>query len=736
MKRYIIKTISLLLAATFLISSLCLAVSALTFKKGNNDVSDAYKESVYYENLTSLTLTGDGRTDVLAVALSQLGYTEGNSDGDFSGTSNGNNNFTEYNYNMGSFGYGYGGAEYPWCASFVSFCLLQAGIHSQNSISDWCRKNEGNAEYIWREVSCNKWATQLRACGFFEDSAYYSGSYTPLSGDLIFFCENGTLETHIGFVLYVEDNTVYTVEGNTNTSAGLVTNGGSVCIKNYDLRSSAIRGYGVLPYKINNKAPLIDYSGKLATTGTYVSNGLTYIYSTDTTNSYSHVLPKYSVFKVTEVTSNGRLKGEFNIDGEAVTGYVRNDDGKLIQFSSTEKLAGYNNAQKLPSYINSALYHYIVGSNYFPTREKLFEATESDAIKLRGWVGFTKEIKNFGYYFDGQSDNINIDYMAFVLTEDSILASGGKLASRYLINADTTSLTPGEHTVNFVVTLSDGSIAELGDMKFILRHKNGFIPSAPTISGFDKNSITLLPTTGYEYSLNGIDWQNNSVFTGLTDDRQYKFYQRVAQTDRYLASLASVPTTVHLRDLLASNKLAKLIIYNATLKENFDPNVTEYTVSVPYSTTSLEIKALANGTSTVTVSETELEAGKTTEIKITVTPPIGSPNVYIIKATRAAEETESKVETTAPTETTPPATDTESTTNTEFVDTNEPESTTNTDSTSDIIIETSENVDENTNNSYPIDGNNSCNSTLNGTLAFFLVLLVSLSTLPLKRKDN
>ena len=70
------------------------ASAAITYKKGANNASSSYQSGKYYSNLQSLSLTGDGVTDVLAVAISQLGYQEGNSDGEFSGTVSGSNNYT------------------------------------------------------------------------------------------------------------------------------------------------------------------------------------------------------------------------------------------------------------------------------------------------------------------------------------------------------------------------------------------------------------------------------------------------------------------------------------------------------------------------------------------------------------------------------------------------------------------------------------------------------------------
>ena len=151
--------------------------SAAEYVKGANGASDSYRGSIYYKQLLAVPITGDGRTDVLAVALSQLGYKESDTSGDFGGTTGGTKNFTEYNYNFGKYNDADGyGNKYYWCASFVSFCLLQARCHNYTKLTDWCRKHTDDPNYIWREISCVQWADQLRRHGYFQNSEYRGGT--------------------------------------------------------------------------------------------------------------------------------------------------------------------------------------------------------------------------------------------------------------------------------------------------------------------------------------------------------------------------------------------------------------------------------------------------------------------------------------------------------------------------------------------------------------------------------
>ena len=73
MKRIFKRSLAFLLTMAILLCTVYINVSALDFVSGANAVSELYKASEYYQKLSSISLTGDNRTDLIAVALSQLG---------------------------------------------------------------------------------------------------------------------------------------------------------------------------------------------------------------------------------------------------------------------------------------------------------------------------------------------------------------------------------------------------------------------------------------------------------------------------------------------------------------------------------------------------------------------------------------------------------------------------------------------------------------------------------------
>ena len=638
MKSYLKRLLSLLIVATILFSALSIPISATSFVTGANSVSDLYKSSEYYEKLTSLKLTGDGRADVIAVALSQLGYTEGDEKNDFSGTAGGTQNYTEYNYNMGSFGSGYGGVDYPWCASFVSFCLLQAGVHSQTKVADWCRKHEGDPQYIYREVSCRNWAKQLRTCGYFKDSVEFGGDYLPIPGDLIYFTENGISESHIGIVLYSDGTRVYTVEGNTNALSGIESNGDGVYVKSYPLTSSYIRGYGVLPYKVNNLIPRIDYSGEAAGRGTYVSTVTKYVYLSESASTYDYLLPKNSFFTVTDVCANGRLKVICEIGGKTIEGYVKNNSDRVIQIASSDSIEGYPSIESAWGYRSSRVDCYVCGT------EKLTEKRElsllvGESLGICGSADLSREISSFGYYFDSDVNRVFWDDDAATKREAG--------AVFYEIEASVSGIATGNHTVHFVTGLSDGTVTEIDSLSFLAKSKNQTVPQAPKVLAFDDTSVTLLPTDGYEYKLFDGEWQPSNVFSELvvTGDEPLLFYQRKAETDTDLPSNTSPAATVYFKAMNDESKLDGLMLDASTPLPSFDPDVFTYDVTVPSFVSELSPVTLAKDGAKVTVDAPSLVAGEVTEIKISVECKFGRVREYIIRVSREASESEIVTET-------------------------------------------------------------------------------------------
>ena len=84
--------------------------------------------------------------------------------------------------------------------------------------------------------------------------------------------------------------------------------------------------------------------------------------------------------------------------------------------------------------------------------------------------------------------------------------------------------------------------------------------------------------------------------------------------------------------------LASLSVSDGKFSPTFSAGQTEYSVSVPFSVSSLKVSAAAeHGGAKVSIGKTALEAGETTKVKITVTAENGAEKTYTIKAFRAQD---------------------------------------------------------------------------------------------------
>ncbi len=90
----------------------------------------------------------------------------------------------------------------------------------------------------------------------------------------------------------------------------------------------------------------------------------------------------------------------------------------------------------------------------------------------------------------------------------------------------------------------------------------------------------------------------------------------------------------------ANANLASIKPSSGTLTPAFNPNVTSYTISVPYTTTSLSLSVTTQdkGAKTAVSGKNALVVGKNTQT-ITVTAPNGSTKKYTVVITRAAGQT-------------------------------------------------------------------------------------------------
>lgn len=173
--------------------------------------SELYTGSIYYQRLTRMTLSGNFRDDVLRIAMTQIGYHEGNSKADYGGgNSRGKGDFTEYGRILDSSGN-------AWCSEFATWCVRMSGLpgsilnSSRGANASVFTDGTPSRYYRWSELS------------------FGGGDYVPAPGDILLWAwdmdeydaDESLGHTSILKEVLTDGNKVIfrTVEGNNNQQA-------------------------------------------------------------------------------------------------------------------------------------------------------------------------------------------------------------------------------------------------------------------------------------------------------------------------------------------------------------------------------------------------------------------------------------------------------------------------------------------------------------------------------------
>ncbi len=175
---------------------------------------DAAENAEYWSALFGgVVQTGNPRTDLLTVAVSQIGYRE-NKENYLENPEGETRNYSRYG--------AWAGQPYgSWNAAFACFCLNYAGIPE---------------EAMPRETDASRWVQTLLERGLFRQA----GEYQPRQGELLFYTDPDTGAASVGIIWQVDagEGVVTTIEGAVNHAVDT-----SLVVLSHE----TVIGFGVLP---------------------------------------------------------------------------------------------------------------------------------------------------------------------------------------------------------------------------------------------------------------------------------------------------------------------------------------------------------------------------------------------------------------------------------------------------------------------------------------------------------
>ena len=88
------------------------------------------------------------------------------------------------------------------------------------------------------------------------------------------------------------------------------------------------------------------------------------------------------------------------------------------------------------------------------------------------FVAFDTFVKEFGYYFDGDSENVKWGFYPTDPNADAKKKAGEK-ARCFDINADTSTLSGGDHTITYVIKFLNNNTCELTTLNLNINGEGG-----------------------------------------------------------------------------------------------------------------------------------------------------------------------------------------------------------------------------------------------------------------------
>ena len=240
------------------------------------------------------------------------------------------------------------------------------------------------------------------------------------------------------------------------------------------------------------------------------------------------------------------------ITNSTINGYTT----EISSFSSTWKTYTFNmTTDKAKTAVKDGYLYLCLRNSYSSSNTCNYYYIDNITINFTSFVGT----------FTGGADGDQLVYAdeTGLLTTPSATLTEGEFAGWITEENPDTVIPAGEE----LTLTSDTAYMAVSKVRV-----NQNAPAAPVVESKTSSTVTLVANSAYQYSIDGVTWQNSNVFSGLSSATKYTFYQRLKATPTKYASPASEGTTIETSTVYKWNLYSTYFTKNdgATLAGGFN----------------------------------------------------------------------------------------------------------------------------------------------------------------------
>ena len=146
---------------------------------------------------------------------------------------------------------------------------------------------------------------------------------------------------------------------------------------------------------------------------------------------------------------------QYGFNGYEAGGAVATEKPTEAETVAVNKYAISSDIKKVKEHIGSEITSYLLDGKKVDKADS-YDLEAGQKLRINGFAGFTEAIKEFGYYFDG--DDSSAVWSKGSAASATTKKKAGDKAKNFDIDADTTALTPGEHTLTYAVKLASKEV--------------------------------------------------------------------------------------------------------------------------------------------------------------------------------------------------------------------------------------------------------------------------------------